>query len=80
MVRKIQAKLVLKLRARGLSARAIATAHGISRNSIAEVFDAVDRAFLDWDRIMKTADGSYTTAIPPKPSLTPSLKLSWPPT
>ncbi|WP_022870141.1 IS21 family transposase [Yaniella halotolerans] len=51
MVRKIQAKLVLELRAQGLSARAIAAAHGISRNSIAEVFDAVDRAYLDWDRI-----------------------------
>lgn len=44
MVRKIPAKLVLELRAQGLSARAIAAAHGISRNSIAAVFDAVDRA------------------------------------
>lgn len=46
MVRKIPAKLVLELRAQGLSARAIAAGQGISRNSIAAVFEAVDRAHI----------------------------------
>lgn len=56
MVRKIPAKLVLELRAQGLSARAIAAAHGISRNSIAAVFDAVDRAHLKWDCLADSSE------------------------
>lgn len=42
MVRKIKAKLVLRLRAEGLTGRQIA-AQGMSRTSVAAVIDAADR-------------------------------------
>jgi len=48
MVRKIRAKLVLELRAQGLSARSIAAGQGISRNSIASVLEAADRLNISW--------------------------------
>ena len=37
MVRKIQAKLVLRLHAQGLSGRAIARSQGMSRRSVSDV-------------------------------------------
>ena len=40
MVRKIKAKLILQLRAEGLSGRAIAVSQSMSRRSIAAVVDA----------------------------------------
>lgn len=43
MVRRIRAKLILQLRAEGLSGRAIAASQSISRNSIRSVLDAADR-------------------------------------
>ncbi|MGP5733043.1 IS21 family transposase [Arthrobacter rhombi] len=49
MVKKIKAKAVLGLRAEGLSGRAISASQGISRNSVAEVFEAADRLGTDWD-------------------------------
>jgi transposase len=49
MVRKIKAKAVLSLRADGLSGRAISVSQGISRNSVADVFEAADRLGADWD-------------------------------
>ena len=51
MVRKIRAKMVLELRAQGLSARAIAAGQGISRNSIASVLDAADRLAIGWEDV-----------------------------
>lgn len=48
MVRKIKAKLVLQLRAQGLSGRAIAVGQGMSRHSVQAVLDAADRAGLAW--------------------------------
>ena len=39
MVRKIQAKLVLRLHAQGLSGRAIARSQGMSRRSVSDVLD-----------------------------------------
>src|SRR5690625_5187231 len=48
MVRKIRAKLVLELRAQGLSARSIAAGQGISRNIIASVLEAADRLNISW--------------------------------
>ena len=39
MVRKIQAKLVLRLHGQGLSGRAIARSQGMSRRSVADVLD-----------------------------------------
>ncbi len=50
MVRKIRAKLVLRLRAEGFSGRQIA-AQGMSRHSVAGVIEAADREGVGWDDI-----------------------------
>lgn len=50
MVRKIRAKLVLRLRAEGLSGRQIA-AQGMSRTSVAAVLEAADREGVDFDAV-----------------------------
>lgn len=50
MVRRIKAKLVLRLRAEGLSSRQIA-AQGMSRHSVAAVLDAADREGIGWDDV-----------------------------
>ncbi|TFC89521.1 hypothetical protein E3T24_00900 [Cryobacterium sp. TmT2-59] len=50
MVRKIKAKLVLRLRSEGLSGRQIA-AQGLSRHSVAAVLEAADRAKVTWDDV-----------------------------
>lgn len=65
MVRKIPAKLVLELRAQGLSARAIAAGHGISRNSIAAVFEAVDRAHITWDDLAELSEAEVYQVVFP---------------
>jgi hypothetical protein len=57
MVRKIKAKLVLQLRAEGLSGRAIAASQGMSRKSITAVLEAADAAGVGWDDIKDRADG-----------------------
>lgn len=44
MVRKIRVKLVLQLRAEGLSGRAIAASQGMTRKSITAVLEAADTA------------------------------------
>jgi len=44
MVRRIKAKLVLELRAEGMTGRAIALAQGMSRKSVLAVFDAAEKA------------------------------------
>ena len=49
MVRRIQAKRVLELRAEGMTGRAIAVAQGMSRKSVLAVFDAADKIGLDRD-------------------------------
>lgn len=49
MVNRIPAKRILRLRAEGLSRRAIAASQHISRNSIAAVYDAADRLDIDFD-------------------------------
>lgn len=51
MVRKIRAKLVLQLRAEGLSGRAISASQRMSRKSITAVLEAADAAGLGWDEI-----------------------------
>ena len=51
IVRKIKEKLVLQLRAEGLSGRAIAASQLISRNSVASVLEASDAARLAWDNV-----------------------------
>ena len=50
MVRKIKAKLVLRLRAEGFSARQIA-AQGMSRHSVVAVMEAADRDGVSWDEV-----------------------------
>ena len=49
MVRRIKAKLVLELRAEGMTGRAIALAQGMSRKSVLAVFDAADLAGIGRD-------------------------------
>lgn len=48
MVRKIRAKLVLQLRAEGLSGRAIAASQQMSRKSVTAVLEAADAAGVGW--------------------------------
>ena len=65
MVRKIKAKLILQLRAEGLSGRAIAVSQSMSRRSIAAVVDAADRAGVSWDDIAeKSDDEEYDLLFP----------------
>ena len=56
MVRKIRAKLVLQLRAEGLSGRAIGASQGMSRKSITAVLEAADAAGVVWDDIADSTD------------------------
>jgi len=65
MVRKIKAKLVLQLRAEGLSGRAIAVSQQISRNSVAAVLEAADAAELSWDDIAALPDGEVYALLFP---------------
>jgi transposase len=57
MVRKIRAKLVLQLRAEGLSGRAIAASQGMSRKSITAVLEAADASGTTWDDVVNLPDG-----------------------
>ena len=50
MVRRIRAKLVLRLRAEGFSGRQIA-AQGMSRHSVTAVIEAADREGVGWDDV-----------------------------
>jgi hypothetical protein len=54
-VRKIRAKLVLQLRAEGLSGRAIAASQGMSRKSIAAVLEAADATEPSWHDVVPNA-------------------------
>jgi len=56
MVRKIRAKLVLQLRAEGLSGRSIAASQGMSRKSIAAVLEAADATETSWDDVVELSD------------------------
>lgn len=56
MVWKIRAKLVLQLRAEGLSGRAIAASQQMSRKSVTAVFEAADAAGLSWDDVAERSD------------------------
>lgn len=64
MVRKIQAKRVLQLRAEGLSGRQIA-AQGMSRNSVAAVFEAADLAGVRWEDIAQKSEGEVYALLFP---------------
>ena len=55
MVRRIKAKLVLRLRTEGVSARQI-EAQGMSRHSVIAVFDAADREGIAYDDVADLDD------------------------
>ena len=57
MVRKIQAKRVLRLHAQGLSGRAIARSQGMSRRSVSDVLDAARAVGVGWDDVAGKTDG-----------------------
>lgn len=64
MVRKIRARLVLQLRAEGLSGRQIA-AQGMSRHSVAAVLEAADRQGIGWDDVAELDEaGVYERLFP----------------
>lgn len=65
MVRKIRAKLVLQLRAEGLSGRAIAASQGMSRKSITAVLEAADAAGVVWDDIANSSEGEVYARLFP---------------
>ena len=55
MVRRINAQLVLQLRAEGITGRAIALAQGMSRKSVLAVFDAAEKAGIGSDGLTAAA-------------------------
>lgn len=65
MVRKIRAKLVLQLRAEGLSGRAIAASQGMSRKSITAVLEAADASDISWDDIKDRDEGEVYALLFP---------------
>lgn len=65
MVRKINAKLVLRLRAEGMSGRNIAASQNISRNSVSDVLDAASNAGISWAEARdKTENAVYELLFP----------------
>ena len=65
MVRKIRAKLVLQLRAWGLSGRAISASQGMSRKSVTAVLEAADAAGVGWDVIKDLPEGEVYSLVFP---------------
>ncbi|WP_174776387.1 hypothetical protein [Cryobacterium sp. TMT1-66-1] len=65
MVRRIQAKRVLELRAEGMTGRAIALAQGMSRKSVLAVFDAADKAGIDRDAHVNRSDAEVYSLLFP---------------
>ena len=65
MVRKIRAKLVLQLRAEGMSDRAIASSQAMSRKSVTQVLDAANAAGVSWDDVKDRPDGQVYSLLFP---------------
>ena len=65
MVRKIRAKLVLQLRAEGLSGRAIAASQGMSRKSVTAVLEAADAVGVSWDDVAELPEGEVYSVVFP---------------
>lgn len=65
MVRKIQAKRVLRLHAQGLSGRAIARSQGMSRRSVPDVLDAARAVGVGWDDVAGKTDGEVYALLFP---------------
>lgn len=65
MVRRIAARSVLRLRAEGLSGRAIAASQNMSRHSVAVVIDAAQDAGIGWDDVAGLSDAeAYALLFP----------------
>ena len=64
MVRKIRAKLVLRLRSEGLSRRQIA-AQGMSRHSVDAVIAAADAIGISYDDVAAVPDGEVYARLFP---------------
>ena len=56
MVRRIKAKLVLRLRDQGLSRNAIAMGYGMSKHSVIDVFDAAARFGVSYGDVEERSD------------------------
>ena len=65
MVRKIRAKLVLQLRAEGLSGRAIAASQQMTRKSVTAVLDAADAAGVAWAEVAGQSEGEVYSRLFP---------------
>ena len=65
MVRKIRAKLVLQLRAEGLSGRAIAASQQMSRKSVTAVLDAADAAEVAWGDVAGQSEAEVYSRLFP---------------
>ena len=65
MVRRIKAKLILKLRADGLSGRAISTSLGASRRSIASVLEAAEQRNISWDDVQEKSENEVYALLFP---------------
>ena len=65
MVRKIQAKLVLRLHGQGLSGRAISRSQGMSRRSVADVLDAAKAVGIGGDDVAGKTDGEVYALLFP---------------
>lgn len=73
MARKIKAKLVLQLRAAGLSRNAIASGQRMAKRSVCDVFDAADRLGVAYDDIAsKDDDEVYRLLFPDRFSYEPA--------
>ena len=65
MVRRIKAKLVLRLRYQGLSRNAIAVGYGMSKHSVIDVFDAADRLGVSYRDVEEKTDGEVYAMLFP---------------
>lgn len=56
MTKHIRAKLVLELRANGLSRKEIARTRGMSMQTVMKVFDAADKYSVRWEDVKEKGD------------------------
>ncbi|MBC7761130.1 MAG: hypothetical protein H7201_04905 [Candidatus Saccharibacteria bacterium] len=66
---------MLELRAEGMTGRAIALAHGMSRKSVLAVFDAADRAGIGRDGLVGRSDAEVYQLVFPLRSTCPANRI-----
>lgn len=66
MARRIKTKLVMELRARGMSRKAIARTRKMSMHTVMAVFDAADEHDVHWDDIKELSDGEVFALLFPE--------------